>query len=126
MLMDDTRSPERDNLDWEDTMKRLVTLILMTALAVSLAGVAGAQARAPRLERREWRQNVRIHRGVLRGQLARREALRLRLHQRHIRRMEWRMRRDHVLGMRERIRLHRALDRQSARIRRLRHDGRCI
>lgn len=126
MLVCDTRSPAHDFFDWEDTMKRLLTLILTTALAVSLAGVAGAQERGSRPEGREWRQHARIDRGAMRGQLTRGETLRLRLRERRIQRMEWRMRRDHMTTMRERVRVHRALDRQSARIWRLRHNARSI
>ncbi len=107
-------------------MKRFLMLSLMAALALSLAGVASAQVRAPRHERREWRQHVRIQRGIQRGQLTRGEALRLRLRERQIHRMDRRMRRDHRLTLRERGRLDRALDRQDARIWRLRHNGRWI
>ncbi len=107
-------------------MKRFLMISLMAALALSLAGVAGAQERAPRLERREWRQHMRIQRGIQRGQLTRGEALRLRLRERQIRRMDWRMRRDQRFTMRERFRMHRMLDRQDARIWRLRHNGRWV
>ena len=107
-------------------MKRLTMIILAAAIAVSLAGAASAQPGAWRVDRREWRQHVRIHRGVVSGQLTPREARYLRMSQRHIRRMELRARADGCIGPRERVRLHRALDRQDVRIWRLRHNGRVI
>jgi hypothetical protein len=82
--------------------------------------------RAPGLERREWRQHLRIRRGVLSGRLTPREAGALRMRQHAIRGMEWRARRDGALTMRERFRMDRALDRQSLRIWRLKHNGRWI
>ena len=107
-------------------MKRITMIVMAVALAVSIAGVASAQPGTRRLDRREWRQQERIHRGVVSGQLTPREARHLRMGQRHIRRMELRARADGRIGPRERVRLHRALDRQDARIWRLKHNGRAI
>lgn len=107
-------------------MKRVTMMILAVALMVSLAGVAVAQPGTRCLERRAARQELRIRQGVRAGQLTRREAVRLRQGQRHIRRMELRARAEGRMGPRERVRLHRALDRQSARIWRLKHNGRAI
>ena len=90
-------------------MKRLTILILATALAVSLAGVSGADPRPLRVDRRLVRQEMRIHRG-----------------ERHIRREAWRAKADGRVTPRERARLNRSLDRQSARIWRLEHDGRVL
>jgi hypothetical protein len=107
-------------------MKRITMIILAVAIAASIAGVASAQPGTQGLDRREWRQHERIHRGVRSGQLTPREARHLRLGQRHIRRVELRSWADGRIGPRERARLHRALDRQDARIWRLKHNGRCI
>jgi hypothetical protein len=107
-------------------MKRFTMIVLAAAIAVSLAGVASAQPGCRGVDRREWRQHVRIHRGVASGQLTPREARQLRMGQRHVRRMELRCRADGRIGPRERFRLHRALDRQGVRIRRLEHNGRSI
>jgi hypothetical protein len=107
-------------------MKRLTMIVLAVAIAASLAGAASAQPGARNVDRREWRQQVRIHRGVARGQLTRLEARQLRMGQRHVRRLELRCRADGRIGPRERARLHCALDRQDARIWRLRHNGRSI
>jgi hypothetical protein len=107
-------------------MKRLTMIVLAAAIAVSLAGAASAQPGARGVDRREWRQQVRIHNGVARGQLTPLEARHLRMGQRHVRRMELRCRADGRFGPREQARVHRALDRQDARIWRLRHNGRSI
>ncbi len=107
-------------------MKRLTILILTTALAVSLAGLAAANTATPRVNHRLARQEVRIHRGVRSGQLTRGEAMRLQRGERHIRRMEWRAKADGRVTPRERARLNRAEDRQSARIWRLKHNRRAI
>ena len=107
-------------------MKRITMIIMAVAIAVSVAGVASAQPGTQRLDRREWRQHQRIHQGVASGRLTPREARHLRMGQRHIRRMELRARADGAIGPRERVRLHRALDRQDARIWRLKHNGRVI
>jgi hypothetical protein len=104
-------------------MKRLTMVFLAAALAVSVVGPAAAgPLRTPRVDRREWRQHVRIQRGVMRGQLTRREAGQLRTGERHIRRMEWRTKADGRVTARERLRLNRVLDRQSRRIWWMRHN----
>jgi hypothetical protein len=107
-------------------MKRLTTIILVAALAVSITGLAAAQTPPRDPARRGVRQELRIRQGVRAGQLTRREACRLRSGQRHIRRMKLRAQADGRITLRERARLHRALDRQDIRIRRLRHNGRSI
>ena len=109
-------------------MNRIVRFVTTATLAALLAGIvvpAVAQA-GPRVQRREARQCQRIERGLSCGQLGPREARRLHLRQRHIRRMELRARADGRIGPRERVRLNRALDRQDCRIWRLRHNGRAI
>jgi hypothetical protein len=107
-------------------MKRITMIVMAVAVAVSIAGVASAQPAAQGLDRREWRQHERIHQGVMSGQLTPCEARHLRMDQRHIRCMERYSRADGRIGPRERVRLHRALDRQDARIYRLKHNGRAI
>ena len=107
-------------------MKRITMIVMAVAIAVSIAGVASARPGTRSLDRREWRQHERIQRGAANGQLTPREVRHLRTGQRHIRRMELCARADGGVGPRERVRLHRALDRQSERIWRLRHNGRAI
>jgi hypothetical protein len=107
-------------------MRRLTMLIMAVALTVSIAGAAEAQTCPRQHARRAMQQELRIRQGARSGQLTRREAVRLRSGQRHIRHMEWRAQADGRIGPREQVRLHRAFDRQSARIWRLRHNGRVI
>jgi len=107
-------------------MKRLTMLIMAVALTVSITGVAAAQDCPRHPMRRAVRQELRVRQGMQDGQLTRREAYRLRMHQRHIRRMELRARADGRIVMRERIRLNRAHERQNARIWRFRHNHRVI
>jgi len=107
-------------------MKRLFTLMLFAALAAAAvnANVASANDSTPRVDRREVRQHVRIRQGVRSGELTRREAMRLRMGQRHVDRMELRAKADGRVGPRERMRLERAQNRQSRHIYRLKHNGR--
>jgi hypothetical protein len=104
-------------------MKRLALLIMAIALTVSIAGVAAARTCPRHPARRSVRQELCIRQGVHAGQLRRRETHRLRQGQRHIRHMELRAQADGRVGPRERVRLHRVLDRKNARIWRLRHNG---
>jgi hypothetical protein len=107
-------------------MKRITMIIMAVAIAVSAAGAASAQPGTQRLDRRAVRQELRIRQGVHAGQLTRREAHRLQMGQRHLRRMELRARADGRIDRRECARLQRAHERQSVRIRRLRHNDRSI
>ena len=109
-------------------MKRM---IMITSLAVSLVGFAGLASAnenfrgASRVDAREWRQESRIHDGTRRGDLTGREAWRLENGQRRIHRFEDRARFDGRMSLRERGRLMRMQNVQSARIWRMRHNGRC-
>ncbi len=105
---------------------RLITTLTLAAILAGIAVPAAAQCPYGRVARREARQSLRIERGLRCDQLGPRQARRLRLNQRHIRRMELRARADGRIGPRERVRLRRALDRQDGRIWRLRHNGRAI
>ena len=108
-------------------MKRFTMSFLAAVLLASVAGPAFAHPHAsPRVDRREFRQHLRIRDGVHRGQLTRREARRLRMGQRRIHRMEWRSKADGRFTLRERFRIRRMQDRQGRAIYRLRHNGRSI
>ena len=103
-------------------MKRFI-LVAVAALTLA-AGTASANTSTPGVDRREAIQRWRIAHGMHSGQLRRGEARRLMRGERHIHRMEWRAKRDGHVSRRERLRMHRALDRESARIWRLKHNGR--
>jgi hypothetical protein len=107
-------------------MKTVRMLFAVAALAMFTTAVAGAHPMTPRVDRREIRQESRIHDGVGNGELTPREAARLQRGQRHVHRMERRAKSDGFVSMRERARLGYAQDRQSRRIMRFRHNGRCI
>ncbi len=98
-------------------------LFLAAVIATTFAGMASASV-TPRVDRREARQWVRIHQGVRSGQLTRGEAMWLRGGERRIRCMERIAKSDGVVTPRERLRLQRALDRESRAIFRLKHNHR--
>lgn len=103
-------------------MKSLRMLVLTLTFATAFAAVASAQGTL-RMERRELRQDARIHQGVRSGELTRGEARRLALGQRHVDRMESRARCDGRMSVRERVRIDRVQNRQSRHIWRLKHNG---
>ena len=106
-------------------MKRWKELVVIAAAAAALGvGSVAAQAAPSSVDRREARQRARIERGVRSGQLNRLEARRLRRGAMRTHRMENRFGRDGRYSARERMRMHRALDRESARIWRLKHNAR--
>lgn len=99
-------------------------LILLTVAATTLtATLASAHPVTPRVDRREARQHARIEQGVRSGELTRGETRRLMAGQRHIHRMERRAKADGFVSARERAHLHRAQNRQSRHIYRLKHNG---
>ena len=75
------------------------------------------------IDRRQQRQQDRIHQGQASGQLTPREARRLHNEQAHIRGAEGRMRADGNLSPQERARLNTMQNRGSQDINRLRHNG---
>jgi len=103
-------------------MKRIQIVVLAMVMAVSLASVANACVGTPRVDRREGRQQFRIGQGVGSGQLTRGETRRLERGERRIHRMEVRNRRDGQVTADERVRLNHALNYESRRIYRLKHN----
>jgi len=106
-------------------MKRWNQLVLVGAACAALGlGAVSAQAATREMNRREAWQRQRIEQGVHSGRLTRGEAMRLRRGESRIHRMDRRFGRDGVYGSRERMRMHGALDRESMRIWRLKHNRR--
>lgn len=104
-------------------MKRsLVFLATLAMTAFALAGTVSADT----IDQRQFRQQVRIGAATRHGQLTRGEFRRLHRGQAHLRRMEFRARRDGRMTVWERRRMHRALDRQSFRIHRMAHNRRTL
>ena len=104
-------------------MKSVRVLCLTLTLAALTAAMASAQTATPRIDRREARQEARIHQGVRSGELTRGEAMRLQRGERHINRMEGRAKADGVVTLRERERIGRAQNIESRRIYRLKHNN---
>jgi hypothetical protein len=104
-------------------MKKTSIVLALAAVAAFQVHTAAARPLDP-AHWREMRQEARIHQGVRRGDLTRPEARRLQMGERRIARLDHRAWADGRLGPRERFRVNRALDRQSARIWRLRHNRR--
>jgi hypothetical protein len=105
-------------------MKRLIPLAAVALLSLTLAGAASADARTPRVDRRQACQHARIHQGVRNGSLTPREATRLRRGQANVRRMEARAKADGRITRAERLRLQRLQNRQSQRIYWMKHNAR--
>ena len=98
-------------------------LVILATLALSAFALAGT-ASAATIDQRQFHQHARIDRAMRHHELTRAELMRLRAGHAHLRRAEWRSRRDGRLTMHERMRLQRGLDRQSLRIHRFAHNRR--
>lgn len=104
-------------------MKR--SLVFLATLAMTAFTLADAVS-ADTIDQRQYRQHVRIGAAARHGELTRGEFRRLHRGQAHVRRMEFRARRDGRMTTYERRRMHRALDRQSFRIHRMSHNRRTV
>jgi hypothetical protein len=105
-------------------MKGAARISLLVVLLIAFAGIASANTCAPRVDRREARQQARIGQGVRSGRLTPGETIRLERGQRRVDRAERVAKADGRVSPRERARLNRMQDRQSRRIYRLKHNGR--
>ena len=102
------------------SLRWMIALVLPLML---VADIAIAACAAP-INGRQANQQLRIHQGVVQGDLTRREQARLQARQQHIARVEARYRaNDGVLGPRERCDLNRRLNSSSRQIWRQRHDA---
>jgi uncharacterized membrane protein YebE (DUF533 family) len=105
-------------------MKKSIVFGIMAGVLLAMGvGIACAGSiYDPGINRREWRQEKRIERGIASGRLTPREARALEREQSHIRYMEARMKSDGHLTARERLRLHHRLNVASRDIWRLNHN----
>lgn len=103
-------------------MKRTFMIVVLAAVMASFAGIAMAGTATPRIDRREARQQHRIHQGVKSGALTPRETAHLQAGQAHVQRMETRAKADGHVTMGERARITRAQNRQSRAIYRKKHN----
>ena len=99
------------------------SIITITVIALTAGIFAGAaQADTPWVDKREHRQGVRIWHGLTSGSLGPREIGALLRGQVRVRAAERRYKADGVVTPRERLRLHRKLNRQNRRIYRFKHN----
>ncbi len=94
-----------------------IGLLLVTGLTAS------AEAR-DRADRRQGRQNHRVHDGIKSGEITNGEAARLRESKRAVRRTEKRVESDGVVTAKEKARLEHKQDARSRQINRLKHNDR--
>lgn len=102
-------------------MKRIVS-ILLSAMFVLALGISVSAQRTPSVDRRQHRQQRRIHQGVKSGSLTKREAARMERQQGRTRRMERRAKADGTVTAKERARLQHRENRTSRRVYRQKHD----
>ena len=88
-----------------------------------MGSFAFAQRAVPGIDARQHVQRARIHQGRVSGELTNREAARLNMQQRNIRRAEWRAKADGEVTVNERRRLNHAQNHANRAIRRQKHDG---
>ncbi len=106
-------------------MKYLKALYLAPLLAVlSLPAVAHHDHKGGGIENRIDRQEHRIKKGIRSGELTKREAAKLRKNQRRVERMYDRFTDNGRLSRKERKKLQQALDKNSKKIYRLKHNDR--
>ncbi|MDZ4714233.1 MAG: hypothetical protein SH819_02085 [Cytophagales bacterium] len=96
--------------------------IAITVACIMIATLSFAQRVTPGVDARQHVQRARIHEGRMSGELTNREAARLNMQQRHIRRMERRAKSDGDVTRMERRRLHKAQNHANRVIRRQKND----
>ena len=100
----------------------------MNVLKAAVIGIAALSVAAPvfaqetRVDRRQERQEQRIHKGVESGALTPRETQRLEHGQQHVENLETKAQADGKITAKEKARLEHAQDVQSKRIYRQKHD----
>jgi hypothetical protein len=106
----------------EKKMYKSLLIAAVSALTISFnAGTAAAQS-TPGADWRQHNQSERIFNGVQNGSLTFRETGQLVRGQARIRNQVRRFKSDGVVTRRERVRMHRTLNRQSRRIYRRKHN----
>ena len=99
---------------------------IIIAILFGFVGISTASAgtNSPGVDWRERNQMKRIGKGIRSGEITRREGRHLMRQQVRTRRMERRFKSDGHLSGRERVRLHRRLNRNSRHIYRAKHNRR--
>lgn len=106
------------------TEENKIILIVVTGLTLAMSLVVGSSSEArERHDRRQARQNARVHQGAQTNQLAAGEKHRLQQSKRAIRRTEKRFENnDGEIGQKEAIVLEQMQDARSKQINRLKHN----
>lgn len=99
------------------------TKALVTALALTVAGLAMAQTATPNLDKREANQQQRIDQGVASGQLNAKETNRLQKREAKLAADEAAAKADGTVTRAERRKLQREANRDSKAIRKQKHDA---
>lgn len=99
------------------------TKALVTALALTMAGLAMAQTATPNLDKREANQQQRIDQGVASGQLNAKETNRLQKREAKLTADEAAAKADGTVTRAERRKLQREANRDSKAIRKQKHDA---
>ncbi|MEW6690971.1 MAG: hypothetical protein AB1452_17995 [Pseudomonadota bacterium] len=102
-------------------MKTVKLAAVIVGAALALPALAQTTS-APRIDKRQERQQQRIDKGVSSGQLTQKEAARLEKGQARVQKMEDKATADGKVSAKERRRIERAQDQQSRRIAKQRHD----
>ncbi len=102
---------------------KLFTAGLLSIAIVALSQGASAHTNTPNIDKREANQQSRIQQGVASGQLTKRELNRLENGQARVQSAEAIAKADGKVSKKERARLQRMEDKQSARIFNEKHDA---
>ncbi len=103
-------------------MYKSILIVAAAALTISFGAATAAAQSTPGAGWRQHNQSMRIFNGVHNGSLTFRETGQLVRGQARIRNQEHRFKSDGVVTRRERVRMHRTLNRQSRRIYRRKHN----
>ena len=103
-------------------MQKSLLAIIASAAVVVLGASPSFAKDTPGVDWRRNNQSHRIFRGVRNGSLTYRETVHLIREQVRVRRAENRAKSDGVVSPKERVRLHRSLNRQSRKIYRSKHN----
>src|SRR4051812_36856681 len=104
-------------------MKKFASILLTFVFVLGACITSMAQTATPSVDRREHRQQRRIHRGVRNGSLTRREAARLEHAEAKTEAQEAAAKADGKVTRRERAHLERRENRTSRRVYRQKHDA---
>lgn len=101
-------------------MKRMSTILLLAALALSVSVVVAQET--PRVDARQKAQKERIKEGMKSGELTKPEAQKIVRQQKAVQKMEEKAKSDGVVTPKERARLQKAQQRTSKEIARQKND----